>query len=198
MDRKPVIHQLIVVEGKNDAHAIRRALGDVDVLWTEGFGLTSEKLEYIARMAPKQGVIICTDPDYEGERIRQRISKRVPSAQHAYLSKASALSRKGDDIGWENAAPEEIIAAFAKALPEQGSAQPIQAPVNTITMQDLIDAGLAGNLHSSEQRAIIGKILGIGDTNAKQFVFRANRFGLSREDLLKTMNSLKADVYDEN
>jgi 5S rRNA maturation endonuclease (ribonuclease M5) len=29
------IEELIVVEGKNDAHAVRKALGKVDVIWTE-------------------------------------------------------------------------------------------------------------------------------------------------------------------
>ena len=96
-----MIKELIVVEGKNDAHVVRLALGDVDILWTEGYGLSKKKLDYIAEMANRQGVIVFTDPDTVGEQIRNRIRKYVPLAKHTYLTRKAAT--KQGDIGVENA-----------------------------------------------------------------------------------------------
>jgi len=178
-----LIRELIVVEGKNDAQAVRRALGDVDVLWTEGFGLTREKLEYIAEMAKRQGVIVLTDPDTAGEQIRARIRERVPQAGHIFLSRAVAV---GDgDIGVEHAEPAEIREAFAHVQKE------LERPAEIFTMDDLISAGLTGAEGSSVLRRGLGRRLGLGDTNAKQFLKRLNRFGISREQFLSELEKVK-------
>ncbi|UWG97716.1 DUF4093 domain-containing protein [Dehalobacter sp. DCM] len=194
LDFKP----LIVVEGKNDAHAVRRALGKVDVLWTEGFGLTEEKLAYIAEMAERCGVVVCTDPDFPGTQIRDRINRRVPKVKHVYLSKAIARNEKNNDIGLENVSPEEIRKAFAKVLEDQQKSPfvpdanpPGTVPDGLIAMADLLELDLAGQAGSSQKRALLGKILGIGDTNAKQFIFRANRFRITKADLYKAAEQLE-------
>jgi ribonuclease M5 len=168
-----MITELIVVEGKNDAHVVRQALGDVDILWTEGYGLSKEKLKYIAEMANRQGVIVFTDPDTVGEQIRNRIRKYVPQAKHTYLTRKAAT--KQGDIGVENADLDEIRRAFAHIHQEQGS------QCDTFTTEDLRSAGLVGSNRASEFRSVLGRKLGIGDTNAKQFLHRLNRFGISRE-----------------
>lgn len=173
-----MIEELIVVEGKNDAQAIRRALGDVDILWTEGYGLSEEKLCYIEEMAKRRGVIILTDPDSVGNQIRERIQKRVPAAKHIYLSKA--VARKGQDIGVENVSPEDICRAFAHVQSEKSE-------VANFGIEDLLVAGLAGQKDSAEKRQLIGQRLGLGDTNAKQFLHRLNRFGISRTEFWRVV-----------
>lgn len=170
-----MIKELIVVEGKNDAHAVRQALGKVDIIWTEGYGLTKKKLDYIAEMAERQGVIVFTDPDTVGEQIRKRISTYVPQAKHTYLTRKVAT--KDGDIGVENAAPDEIRHAFANIHQDQGSPRENE----TFTIEDLRLARLVGTERASEYRIAVGRKLGIGDTNAKQFLHRLNRFGISRE-----------------
>lgn len=187
------IEELIVVEGKNDAHAVRKALGKVDIIWTEGFGLTEEKLVYIAEMAKRKGVIVCTDPDFAGKQIRERIKKRVPEAKHVYVSKACALSKKGDDIGLENVSEEEIRQAFAKVMRE-GQEKDCQKSLEdrpAFSMDDMHLYGLVGKPKAAEKRAVLGKLLGIGDTNAKQFLHRVRRYGLSREELLVKLEAIE-------
>jgi ribonuclease M5 len=177
-----IIRELIVVEGKNDAHIVRRALGKVDIIWTEGFGITEEKLRYIEEMSKHQGVIILTDPDTVGEQIRERIRRRVPGAKHVFLSKKAALKNK--DIGVENAALDEVRRVFANIQRDR-----IQSLAgDMITLQDLVEAGLAGQPLAAEKRFALGRYLGIGDANAKQFLHRLNRFGISR---VKFWNSVK-------
>ncbi|HHV63761.1 MAG TPA: ribonuclease M5 [Peptococcaceae bacterium] len=195
------IQELIVVEGKNDAQAIRRAFGPVDVIWTEGFGLTEEKLNLIAEMAVRRGVIVCTDPDFAGQKIRERILRRVPNARQVFLSRACAYNEKGDDLGLENVSPEEIRKAFAKVLGEKslspGTASKAQSD-GEISMQDLLEHGLVGQAGSAGKRRALGKILGIGDTNAKQFLYRVNRFGLRKREFLEALASLPPENEEEN
>jgi len=187
------IKELIVVEGKNDAHAVRRALGNVDVIWTEGFGLTEEKLTLIQEMAVRCGVIVCTDPDYAGNLIRERIKQRIPQAKHVYISRQCAISEKGDDIGLENVSVDEIKRAFSKVLEDKGAGDKAfdQIQRETISMEDLVEYGLTGQSGSAAKRSALGKILGIGDTNAKQFLFRFRRYALSKEDLINALKSME-------
>lgn len=172
-----MIEELIVVEGKNDAQAVRRALGEVDILWTDGFGLTQEKLRYIGEMAARRGVIVFTDPDSVGEQIRERIRRVVPEAKHVYLSKKDARSKDDKDIGVENAAPEDIRRAFQFIQAEHTELK--NDPI--FNMDDLVRYGLVGLPNSAEKRRRVGHILGLGDTNAKQFLHRLNRFQISRK-----------------
>ncbi|MDI6812959.1 MAG: ribonuclease M5 [Desulfitobacteriaceae bacterium] len=165
-----MIRELIVVEGKNDAHAVRRALGSVDIIWTEGYGLSEDKLRLIAEAAKRQGVIVFTDPDFVGGQIRERIRQSVPSAKHVYLSQEAA--RKKGDIGVENATPAEIQRAFAQI--RQESLPPVR-----FTADILIETGLTGLPDSQAKRQAIGRALGIGECNAKQFLKRLNQFGVS-------------------
>jgi RNAse M5 (EC 3.1.26.8) len=170
-----MIRELIIVEGKNDAHIVRRALGKVDIIWTEGYGITEEKFRYIEEMAKRQGVIVLTDPDTAGEQIRERIRRRVPEVKHVFLSKKAALKNK--DIGVENAGVEEIKRVFANIQRDR-----IELTANNaITLQDIAEAGLVGQPLAAEKRVALGRYLGIGDANAKQFLHRLNRFGISRE-----------------
>ncbi|SPF54162.1 Ribonuclease M5 [Candidatus Desulfosporosinus infrequens] len=178
-----MIKELIVVEGKNDAHAVRQALGEVDIIWTEGYGLTKKKLDYIAQMADRQGVIVLTDPDTVGEQIRNRIRAHVPQAKHVYLTRKVAT--KEGDIGVENAALHEIRHAFAFIQQEQGTHEA------NFTIEDLFSLGLVGSRQASKYRLVIGRKLGIGDTNAKQFLHRLNRFGISRESFLQAIEEVE-------
>jgi len=177
-----LIEELIVVEGKNDAQAVKRALGEVDVIWTEGYGLSEAKLTYIEAMAQRRGVIVFTDPDSVGEQIRERIRKRVPMAKHVYL--AGKEARKLGDIGVENATPEAIRRAFAHIQREQASNK------GEISSGDLVKAGLAGRPGSAEKRLAVGQKLGLGDTNAKQFLHRLNRFGITIEQFWQAVEEI--------
>lgn len=181
-----MIEELIVVEGKNDAHAVRRALGEVEIIWTEGYGLTKEKLNYIILMAKRRGVIVFTDPDSVGEQIRERIQRYAPEVKHVYLSKKDARSKNDDDIGVENASPEEIRRAFehiqSGTYPSEYSRDEQNESTEVFKPGDLFEAGLTGYPDSSERRLAMGRILGIGDTNAKKFLQRLNRFEISRSE----------------
>ena len=185
----PRILQTIVVEGRDDMSAVLAAV-DANVLWTHGYGIKQQTLDLIAAAYEKTGIIIFTDPDHAGRQIRERRSKQVPQAKHAYLTQDQA--EKSGDIGIENAAPDDILHALKTAIGEDGTGdgpgfQNVNKWENGIwdrpRFQDLIDLGLAGAEGSAEKRAKAGAVLGIGSANSKTFLKRLNYLGISSEEL---------------
>ena len=75
---KPKIKEVIVVEGKSDTKKIQQAV-DADTIETQGLALMDETLELIQHAQETRGVIVFTDPDYPGEKIRQWITAKVPN-----------------------------------------------------------------------------------------------------------------------
>ncbi|HFH9364378.1 TPA: toprim domain-containing protein, partial [Streptococcus agalactiae] len=80
--KKIDIQEVIVVEGKDDTANLRRFY-NVDTYETRGSAIDEDDLERIERLHNLRGVIIFTDPDYNGERIRKIIMKAIPTVRHA-------------------------------------------------------------------------------------------------------------------
>ena len=189
-DVRPVVKETIVVEGRDDVSAVLAAV-DANVIPTHGYGIRQETLDMISSAVARTGVIIFTDPDHAGRQIRERLSGLFPDAKHAFLTQDQA--RRDGDIGIENASCGSIInalrAAGAEFSGQPGSAQTEEkyrsgAPV---TMEDLINAGLAGGEGSSKRRSLAGARLGIGSANAAAFLKRLNHLGISAEELFSVL-----------
>lgn len=166
------IKESIVVEGKDDESAVKKAV-QCDCIITHGFGIRESTWKRIEKAAATVGVIVLTDPDFAGETIRKRINARVPGCKHAFISREDA--RAGLDIGVENASPQIIMDALSKVK----TVNPLSE--NIFSQTDLIRDGLSGSDDAAEKRAKVGKILGIGYCNAKQFLNRLNHYGITRE-----------------
>ena len=110
-----MIKEIIVVEGRDDVTAVKRAL-DCELITTGGFGFPKGVMERIKAAQKRRGVIIFTDPDFAGEKIRKKIAAEVPGCKHAFLPREEA--KKDGDIGIENASPESILRALNKVRTE--------------------------------------------------------------------------------
>lgn len=174
-----MIKEVLVVEGKMDIVAIDKAV-EADCIITGGFSLKPKTLDDIEKAYKKRGIIILTDPDCAGERIRKFLAKRFPEAKHAFVPKEEATAN--DDIGIEQASPEAIRTALEKVRTLDWN------PTNEFTSADLIMNGLSGSNASSERRAVIGAKLGIGYANAKTFLTRLNHYGVTREEFEKAIS----------
>ena len=106
-----MLKEVLVVEGKMDTVAIKRAL-EADTIETGGFTLAPYTLRQIEAAYKKRGIIILTDPDGAGERIRRFLTQRFPEAGQAFVPKADATAH--NDVGIEQAQPEAILAALSK------------------------------------------------------------------------------------
>lgn len=168
------IKEIIVVEGKDDTTAIKRAV-DADTIETNGSAVDDAVIERIRLAQETRGVIIFTDPDYPGERIRKIISEKVPGCKHAFLPKEEALAKRNKGVGIEHASNESIRRAL------QTVKQEMAEYIGEITWEDLVDAGLIGGEAARDRRERLGKLLKIGYTNGKQLYKRIQMFQISNE-----------------
>ncbi|WP_346206763.1 ribonuclease M5 [Caldifermentibacillus hisashii] len=177
------IKEIIVVEGKDDTVAIKRAI-DADTIETNGSVINEETLRKIELAAEKRGVIIFTDPDFPGEKIRKTITDRIPNCKHAFLPKHEARDKLGRGIGVEHASPEAIRTALKDAHRMEIE------PEEKITKEDLVYYRLIGDASSKWRRERLGELLKIGYTNGKQLHKRLNMFQISRELFLEAVNKI--------
>lgn len=169
-----IIKEIIVVEGKDDISAVKRAV-DAEVISTSGLGLTQKTIDIIKKASENRGIIILTDPDFPGKKIRNMIVAQIGNCKHAYIPRDKA-NLKGN-IGVENASPEDIREALKNARAESTDNRA------EFTNEDMIYYQLVGSDNASKRRGKLGDELGIGYCSAKQFLKRLNNYGISREEL---------------
>lgn len=173
-----MIKELIVVEGKSDTIAIKRAV-EADTIETGGSAVNKAVIAKIALAKERRGVIILTDPDHAGERIRKIVSSKVPGCKHAFIPEKDA-TRKGD-IGVENASPEAIRHAL------QNVHTSFEGAPAVIGLDELMAAGMLVHPRAAERRMELGNLLGIGYCNGKQLYKRLAMFGITREEFANAL-----------
>ena len=179
-----MIKEVLIVEGKMDVVAINKAV-EADCIITGGFSLNRRTLDNIQHAYNRRGIIILTDPDSAGERIRKYLTERFPHAKHAFVPKLDATAN--NDIGIEQAKPEAIRAALDRVRTLSFE------PTNEFSMADLIGNRLNGAPDAVERRSKLGEILGLGFANAKNFLRRLNHYGVTREEFDAALKEIDHD-----
>jgi len=136
MTEKIKIQEVLVVEGKDDTVNLRRFY-DVDTYETRGSAINDEDLERIEKLNNLRGVIVFTDPDYNGERIRKLIMTAVPTAKHAFLNRGEAVPKsktKGRSLGVEHASFEDLQKALSGVLGNYDDENQPYSPLEQLDM----------------------------------------------------------------
>lgn len=183
------VREIIVVEGIHDKQAVERVIeGDI---WVIGGDRIAERfLRELERASASRGVIVLTDPDGAGERIRKRIGSRIPHCKHAFLPRREATSVHG--LGVEHASDQAILKAIQQVRPTV-----IPPGEATFTMDDLLVNGLAGQPFSALARERIGDALGIGTGNAKAFLRKLNALGITRSEWECALTTVRRDIAND-
>lgn len=160
------LNQTIIVEGKYDKAKLA-SLVDANIITTDGFDIFRDKakLRMIRALAARTGVIVLTDSDRAGFRIRQHLSGALPNEQvtHVYIPDLTGKERRKPRPGAENllgveGVPDEaILEAFARA---GLTSQPAAAAKEPVTSADLVELGLSGGENSHQRRSALLKKLG--------------------------------------
>lgn len=177
-----MIQEVIIVEGKQDIARVKQAV-DAEIIATGGFTLAPYTVRQIEQAYNKRGIIILTDPDNAGERIRKYLTQRFPLAKHAFVPREQAYAN--DDIGIEQASPEAIREALNKVRCHHFT------PAAEFTLADILRGNLSGTADAAERRAVVGAALGIGYANAKQFLYRLNHYGVTRDEFERALSALE-------
>jgi len=191
------IEEIIVVEGRDDTAAIKRAV-TAQTIETHGFGMNEEMWKRIDRAYKSCGVVLFTDPDRAGENIRRKIKERYPLCKEAFLPRREAV-KKGN-LGIENAAPEAIVEALLKTRSTKSAGLPDEDAeekgTRLFTVRDMDSNGLSSGKGSRKKREKIGEMLGIGYGNAKTFLSKLNGYGVTREEFYGAVQSI-GDTRDK-
>ncbi|HIY91945.1 ribonuclease M5 [Companilactobacillus sp. HBUAS56275] len=186
------IKEIIVVEGKSDTNRLKDCFGDIDTIETTGSALNQETIDRIKIAQEKRGVIVFTDPDFNGNRLRTIIQKAVPNAKQAFLPRAQAVPKKSDgSLGIEHANDTDIKAALAAVYTR------VDNDFKDYDHDDMVNLGLVGQSDSHLRREFVGSELKIGYTNAKQFLNRLNMFQIAPQDLVAVVEKFdKGSTHD--
>ena len=184
MSAKKKIPQVIVVEGRDDTANLKRFF-EVQTYETRGSAINEADLERIKRLHERHGVIVFTDPDFNGERIRRMIMDAIPTVQHAFLTREEAApgsKSKGCSLGIEHATYEDLSRALEEVTHNL-------APESSFDIEraDLIRLGLLAGSDSRRRREFLGDALRIGYSNGKQLPKRLELFGVTLADLEAAM-----------
>ena len=165
-----------MVEGHHDTATLKQYF-DVETIETNGSAINKETLAYIKEVQAKRGVIIFTDPDYPGERIRSIINKNIPNCKNAFLDKKKALGNH--KVGIEHANKEDLEEALMNYVSYDNSLE------SDITSFTLIELGLQGNTNSQAKRDKVCAKYHLGKCNGKTLLNRLRLLGINSEELRK-------------
>lgn len=157
------IKQAVIVEGKYDKIKLSGII-DAPIIQTDGFGIFKDKelQSLIRKLAEKRGILVLTDSDSAGFKIRSFIGSTVDQKNivHAYIpdifgkeSRKTEPSKEGK-IGVEGVSEQVIMQALANA---GVLCETAREPARPITKLDLYELGFTGGADSSKKRAALLK-----------------------------------------
>ena len=170
---KPVIKEVIVVEGTHDSTRLKQFF-DCETIVTGGLAKKDAILEQIKAAKERCGVIVFTDPDGPGAKIRRWIDEAVPGCAHAFVMKEDARTTR--KVGIEHA-PYEVLKEALDHLVTWVEREPEER----ITAADFYELGLLGSEHSEENRKQIARAFYIGMGSAKTMRQSLNKMGINKE-----------------
>ena len=182
----------VIVEGKYDKIRLSGVI-DGMILTTEGFGIFSdkEKQKLIRKIAAEKGLLVLTDSDAAGFKIRNFLKNIVPEEQilHAYIpdiygkERRKAAPSKEGKLGVEGVDTATLEAALKRCGAFQSASDGKQR--REITGADLYEAGLSGKNGAAEKRRALLISLGLpARLTGKSFLQVLNTF-MTYEDFCK-------------
>lgn len=174
--------QVFVVEGKNDIKVVKSVFPESICIKTNGLGINKVAIDQLKVLEKDNEIIVITDPDSAGTKIRNIVLSEIPSASFLDLPKEKCI--KKNKVGLENLTKEEFLKILNtckllnKALLRQ----------NKFSLFDLIELKLTGP-KSRENKNKLHTFLGIYHFNVKQLLNFLNNSNYSKEQLKEVLNA---------
>lgn len=174
-DLRPVI----VVEGKTDVQFLSSFV-KADFVEVNGSAISRETISYISALAKKRKVIVLTDPDGPGRRIRKVLDEAIPGLAHAFVPKEKCV--RGKKVGIAESDKESVLIALRNIVPGE------VVPSSDLDEASLFRLGLVGGPDSARLRKELGERLHIGEANGRSFLKRCKALGLTEDDLRRALD----------
>lgn len=172
------IKEVVIVEGKTDT-AVLKKLFQVDTIETKGLQCSNETLEYIKKISETRDIIVLTDPDFPGNKIRKQIQDVVPNCKHAFVEKKDAIGKR--KLGIAEAKEEAIIQALENMVTFSNQKE-------SISWQEFLSLDIIGN---KEKRLLVYQAFHLGYGNVKTLFKRLNLAGITKQDIIDVIQKKK-------
>lgn len=193
------IKEAVIVEGTYDKIKLSSFLDGV-IFVTGGFSVISNKkrLATIKTLAEEMGIVILTDSDSAGFKIRNYIKQSIPENQvkHAYIPDISGKEKRKNKpgkeglLGVEGISQEIIIKALRDAGCEiDGNSENI-SPSRPITKADLYMLGLSGDQNSTKKRQTLSNNLGLPSKISSNMLISVLNRLMTYDELVMLCNEL--------
>lgn len=176
------IEEVIVVEGKYDKERLK-SITDAPIICTHGFELYRSKriINSIKTMASSRGVIVLTDSDRAGFRIRNYIKQCLGESvdvKHAYIpqlkGKEKRKEKAGADgiLGVEGMSEKMLEEILIKVANAKDSEHTNLKPVDKATFYA---DGFSGKPDSAEKRNKLAKLMNLPNMSANALLDIINK-----------------------
>lgn len=189
------LKEILLVEGKYDAARLHN-LVEGTVLTTDGFRVMKDRAlqTMLKRLGRAQGLVILTDSDAAGFKIRHFVTGLVGAEYvlQAYVpaipGKESRKETPGKEglLGVEGVSDEIILQSLQDALKSRPSSVAVtDTEPQAITYTDLYEWGISGTANSAERRRILLRQLGLPPRLSKKELLQVLSTLYTRESLAR-------------
>ena len=162
---------ILVVEGKEDASYLSNYISS-EIVVTNGFEISKETISYLKN----KKVIVLTDPDEAGTKIRNKLNQLLPNAINVEVDIRKCIRDTKNGV-----AECEINEVLTKLKPYSISKKSSESD---ITMSDLYELGLTNNKDLREQVCLK---LNLGKCNTKTMYKRLLNNNIKLKQLCEIM-----------
>lgn len=177
---KTKVNCLIVVEGKSDIDFLSSFI-DAEFYKVNGSAVSSEDIEFLKNAKKSHDIVVLTDPDFPGMKIRNYINDQIPGLKNAYVRKEFSI--KNHKVGVAESTKEEVLFALENYIVLDKNKN-----IKNIKEYDLYKLGLLGQKNSKELRQIVIDKYHLGYSNGKSFLKKINMLNISLEDIKEALN----------
>lgn len=195
------IKEAVIVEGKYDKIKLS-AIIDTVIIETDGFAVfkDKEKQKLIRFLAEKRGIIIMTDSDSAGFKIRNFINgiTKSENIKNVYIpdiygkEKRKTEASKEGKLGVEGMKPEIIMSALQKAgvLCSEND----EKERREITHTDFFEDGVSGGENSSEIRKALAKQLELPERISSSALLKIINVYMTYDEYKEAVKTVKGNL----
>ena len=179
------IDALIVVEGKSDINFLSTFI-DAKFYSVNGSALSKDDIVFLKEYTKNNKIIILTDPDYPGMKIRNTLNESLNSKNiyNAYIRKKYSI--KNHKVGVAESTIEEVL----NSLKEIKNFNNENIASSNLEMNDLYALKLAG-FNSKELRNKFTDQYFLGYSNSKQLLKKLQLLGINKQKLEEMLKNVK-------
>ena len=164
---KIYLNGILVVEGKEDASYLSNYI-DSEMVTTNGFDIPKEVVSYLK----DKKVIVLTDPDEAGLKIRQKLNELLPTAINVEIDIKKCIRNTKNGVA--ECDINEVLTKLKPYYIDKNNSQ------SDITINDLYNLGLMNNKDLREE---VSRRLNLGKCNAKTLYKRLLNNNIKLEQL---------------